>query len=118
MPALEIITNVKVDDTKAFIQDFSQKAAAILGKPVSYISASITHNESVSFGGTFEPAFRMTVISLGNVNPAANIKYSKQFFQYFKDKLGISNDRGYITYIDPGNANLGYKSTTFGEIFG
>jgi len=35
-------------------------------------------------------------MSLGNINDEANDRYSKEFFKFFKDKLRIEGDRGYM----------------------
>ncbi|KAI0082863.1 Tautomerase/MIF [Panus rudis PR-1116 ss-1] len=118
MPSLELRTNVPVKDAKAFIQDFSQFAATLLGKPLAYIAASYTYNETLAWNGTFEPAFLLNIVSLDNINPEANEKYSKELFQYFEEKLGITGSRGYISFHDPGRAYLGHKGTTFSAIFG
>ena len=34
--------------------------------------------------------------------------------EYFAKKLGAPSDRGYIAFIDPGRANIGYVDHTFG----
>ena len=38
-------------------------------------------------------------VSLGNINPQANAKYSKALFGFFGKKLGIKDDRGYMCVI-------------------
>lgn len=67
--------------------------------------------------------------SLDNLNPDANEKYSKVFSEFFAEKLGAGNDRGYMyvlknsiystiplthmnmtfysTFVDPGRAYIG-----------
>ncbi|KAI0087774.1 Tautomerase/MIF superfamily [Irpex rosettiformis] len=118
MPSLELKTNVKLDDPKAFLVEFSKFAAETLGKPESYIVVSYTHQEFMAWHGTFDPAYLLSVVSLGNINPEANITYSKKFSDFFQTKLGAPSTRGYISLIDPGIENLGYSGTTFGTIFG
>ncbi|VDC03934.1 unnamed protein product [Peniophora sp. CBMAI 1063] len=118
MPSLVLKTNVKVDDVKSFSLEFSKTGAQILGKPENYISVAYDYNEFLTFQGTFDPAFLLVVSTLGNLSPEKNEKYSKEFFDFFKEKLGISGDRGYITFYDPGNSNFGHQGTTFGTIFG
>ncbi|EJD06168.1 Tautomerase/MIF [Fomitiporia mediterranea MF3/22] len=113
MPALQLTTNVKIDDVKAFSLEFSKIAAEALGKPESYISVCYTYNESLTFAGSFEPAFLLSIISLGNLNPQANAKYSKALTEFFEKKLGLKNNRGYITFVDPGREFLGYQGATF-----
>ncbi|KAL1685590.1 Tautomerase/MIF superfamily [Schizophyllum commune] len=136
MPVLDLTVNVQIPDAKALSLELSKVGAKILGKPESYISVLIKVNETLTFGGTHDPAFQLVITSLGNVNPAANEKYSKAFSEFLKEKLGLPNDRGYMfvhllplhqirmlthhlrAFIDPGNANLGYQGTTFATIFG
>lgn len=36
---------------------------------------------------------------MDNINVEANEKYSKAFFDFFKEKLGISGDRGYMFVV-------------------
>ncbi|KAF9466246.1 Tautomerase/MIF superfamily [Collybia nuda] len=117
MPSLELTTNVKVDDPKAFALEFSKLGAATLGKPEGYITVSVTYNPTLTFAGTFDPAFTMTVVSLDNLNDSANEGYSKKFFDFFKEKLAVPGDRGYITFMDPGRGFLGHQGTTFATIF-
>ncbi|PFH52482.1 hypothetical protein AMATHDRAFT_140110 [Amanita thiersii Skay4041] len=118
MPYLQLTTNVKVEDPKGFAREFSKLGAEVLGKPEGYISVSIAQNDTLTFGGSFDPAFQLLVISLDNINPQVNEVYSKKFFQFFKDKLNIPDNRAYITFIDPGRANIAHQSTTFATIFG
>ena len=47
---------------------------------------------------------------LDNINRQANERYSKAFFEYFQQRLGVSANRGYITFVDPGRENLGYAT--------
>ena len=169
MPGLDLKTNVTVADEKAFCVEFSKVsrvdatrlashaqaqrcpkfAADTLGKPESYISVSLDHSKPLTFKGTFEPAFLLTIvsliwliypvllptrtaqISLDNLQPEKNEKYSKAFFEFFKEKLGVPGDRGYVyvthshhkhrsgiesedsTFIDPGRSHIGYVALTF-----
>lgn len=39
-----------------------QVGAKALGKPEAYITVSITHNKTLTFGGTLEPAFALVVV--------------------------------------------------------
>ncbi|KAK7006751.1 Tautomerase/MIF superfamily [Favolaschia claudopus] len=105
MPYLELMVNIQV-------------GAEILGKPEAYITTSITYNKTLTFAGTLDPAFALTIISLGNLSAEKNERYSAALAQFFKDKLGIASDRGYINFHDPGNGYLGFKGTTFATIFG
>ncbi|KAI0806896.1 Tautomerase/MIF [Fomes fomentarius] len=116
MPALDLRTNVDVADKKAFVLEFSKFSAETLGKPEAYISVHLDDNKPLTFNGTFDPAFLLSIVSLDNLPPEKNEQYSKAFFAYFKEKLGVPDDRGYITFIDPGRANIGYVSFDLSRI--
>ncbi|KAF9533575.1 Tautomerase/MIF superfamily [Crepidotus variabilis] len=118
MPTLNFVTNIELPDRKAFALEFSKFGAKLLGKPEGYISVLVTYNDTLTFAGTFDPAFSLRIDSLDNINPTINEVYSQEFTKFFKEKLGIPNDRGYITFIDPGRANIAFQGTTFETIFG
>ncbi|KAI0792798.1 Tautomerase/MIF [Abortiporus biennis] len=118
MPSLELKTNVKLDDPKAFVVEFSKFSAEVLGKPIAYICVSYTYNEYLAWEGTFEPAFLLNIVSLDNISPKLNEEYSEKLFAFVKEKLNIDHNRGYINFSDPGRDHLGHRSTTFGSIFG
>ncbi|KAG8732733.1 hypothetical protein FRC11_011286 [Ceratobasidium sp. 423] len=122
---------------KEFILDLSKFTAKLLNKPEQYISVVYNHAATMSFHGTFDPAFLLHITSLGNINPEANEKYSKALFEYFQEKLNVPGNRGYMyapllyfitvakymprscsTFYDPGRAYLGHEGTTFATIFG
>ncbi|KAG8748219.1 hypothetical protein FRC12_013868 [Ceratobasidium sp. 428] len=121
MPSIQLSTNVKPRDEaheKELVLELSKFMAELLKKPEKYISVSYCHVPSLTFGGTLDPAFLMTITSLDNINPEANDKYSKALFDWINKSLNIPGDRGYITFYDPGRAYLGHSGTTFGTIFG
>ncbi|KAH6872103.1 Tautomerase/MIF superfamily [Coprinopsis sp. MPI-PUGE-AT-0042] len=117
MPSLDLTTNVEIGDEKAFALAFSKLGAEVLSKPEKYISVNIKYNPTLTFAGSFDPAFLLTIVSLDNINPEANAKYSEALFAFFKEKLGVPGDRGYISFNDPGRAYLGHEGTTFAQIF-
>lgn len=117
MPSLVLTTNVKIDDLPDFALHFSEFSAAVLKKPERYISVNITPDATLTFQGTLDPAFLLVVTSLDNITPELNEEYSKAFFKFFEEKLDIRDDRGYITFYDPGRAYLGYQGTTFAQYF-
>ena len=86
----------------------------VLGKPETYISIQYNYNECLSFAGTLDPAFLLVIVSfqaiyhiipyllrhvqtsLDNLTPDANEKYSAALFDYFKEKLNVKGNRGYM----------------------
>ncbi|KAJ7168357.1 Tautomerase/MIF superfamily [Mycena crocata] len=134
MPYLELLVNVEIPEETEFALEFSKVSAKTLGKPEEYITVSVTYSKTLTFAGSLDPAFALSITSLDNLNPEANEKYSAKLSEFFQDRLGIPNDRGYMsvisfrgsfytaktcfrTFHDPGRANLGFKGTTFATIF-
>ncbi|KAF9448885.1 Tautomerase/MIF [Macrolepiota fuliginosa MF-IS2] len=115
-----LIGGMQIADPKAFALEFSKFGAEVLGKPEAYITVQYQYNETITFGGTFDPAFTLKIFSLGNLSHDKNEQYSKTISEWLGKKLGLKNDRGYIVFIDPGNSYIGYvfQGTTFGTIFG
>lgn len=54
---------VPPDFLRVFANVDLQVAEKILQKPESYIAVSYTYNEYLSFGGSFDPAFLLSVVS-------------------------------------------------------
>ncbi|KAJ7287086.1 Tautomerase/MIF superfamily [Mycena rebaudengoi] len=117
MPSLVLMTNVQIPNPSEFALEFSKVSAAVLRKPEAYITVSVTYNATLTFAGTLEPAFALSVTSLDNLSPDANEEYSATLSRFFQEKLGTPADRGYITFTDPGRGYLGFKGTTFATIF-
>ncbi|KAJ7145999.1 Tautomerase/MIF superfamily [Mycena epipterygia] len=115
MPILELTTNVKVADPKAFSLALNKVTAAALGMD-GYVTVSYNYNETVTFAGTHDPAFLLRVTTLGN-GTEKNELFSKTLFAHLEEALGAPLDRGYIVFNDPGHIDLGYKGTTFATIF-
>ncbi|KAN0127572.1 Tautomerase/MIF [Lactarius tabidus] len=118
MPTLTLETNVKVPNPKEFILNMSKFSAELLKKPEKYIAISYRYNENLSFGGSFEPTFQLTVVSLDNIKVESTEGYSKDLFAFLNKTLGVPGDRGYVVFNDPGRAYIGHEGTTFAQIFG
>jgi len=117
MPYLYLVVNVQVEDSKTLIAEITELAAKTLNKPKSYVSAVCTYNETLSFAGTFEPAYNLQITSLGSFDTSeGNVAVSKTFADYIQKKFGISPTRGYIALADPGRDRMGYGGSTIGAL--
>ncbi|EKM58615.1 uncharacterized protein PHACADRAFT_207427 [Phanerochaete carnosa HHB-10118-sp] len=84
MPSLEIRANVKLDDPKKFIEEFSTFAAETLTRPLHCIVVSYTYNEHMAWDGKFDPCFLLDVLILDSIKVPEDVneQYSKAFFQF------------------------------------
>lgn len=72
-------------------------------------------NEDLYFNGSFDSAFALHVVrpgvdvpsslslanaptqsSMDNINPENNIKFSRSYFDFLEQKLGLPNNRGFM----------------------
>ncbi|TFL07759.1 Tautomerase/MIF [Pterulicium gracile] len=112
MPYVQVITNVKVEDPKALILEFSKLSSAALGKPEVYMALSYEYNEYLIFDGNFDPAFSVNLTCAGALDEMKNDDVTKTLFEFLTSKLSVKPDRGYINYYDPGYGFIGYDGTT------
>jgi len=138
MPVIEIETNVKAEDSKALVVKVSKFTSQIFGKPENLVLVKYTHNEALCWGGTFDPAFVLTIVSaynhlqispwgimtgtleqneIGAFSPEKNPSIVKEFTKFLKENLGIDDKRGYIVLKDPGKDTTGYSGTTVTKLF-
>jgi phenylpyruvate tautomerase len=68
---------------------------------------------TLTFGGTFEPAFTAMIYSIGRITPQLNANTSAGLSKFFSKELGLPDDRGYIAFFDMAGSDMGYKGKTF-----
>ncbi|KAF5372877.1 hypothetical protein D9758_001550 [Tetrapyrgos nigripes] len=115
MPIVDFKTNVKIPNVEEYVKDLSKLSATLLGYPEEIICVSVLHDQPMSFKGTFDPTFLLS-ITLTESTPDNNSKLSAAYFEHFKKTLGIDDDRGYISFLDPGKSNLGFKGKTVEQL--
>ncbi|OAX39171.1 hypothetical protein K503DRAFT_690177, partial [Rhizopogon vinicolor AM-OR11-026] len=76
-------------------------------KDLKYFNVNFLYNPYLTFGGTFDPALMLNVMSLFNVNVENAVVWSKAFAEFFQEKLGAPSDRGYMAFHDPGAEFIG-----------
>ncbi|KAF5373143.1 hypothetical protein D9758_001531 [Tetrapyrgos nigripes] len=115
MPVVDFKTNVKIPNVEEYVKDLSKLSAPLVGYAEDYICVSVLHGQPMSFKGTFDPAFLLSITLIGST-PDNNSKLSAAYFEHFKKTLGIDDDRGYITFIDPEKSNVGFKGMTVEQV--
>ena len=92
-------------------------------------SVQYDYNDTITFGGSHQPAFTLTVVrwflmdicldhesfyqvSLDNLTHAQNEVYSSKFSEWLKSELNLESNRGYIVFQDPGRSHIGWDSLT------
>ena len=68
---------------------------------------------TLSFAGTFDPAFTANIYSIGKITPEMNTNTSAGLAEFLDKELGLPSDRGYISFFDMKGTNMGFKGKTF-----
>ncbi|KAL1742766.1 Tautomerase/MIF superfamily [Schizophyllum fasciatum] len=102
MPILDLTTNVKPADQRAFIVELTKKAADVLDRPVEYVQVNVNFNEHLCFGGTFDPSVQLNLTAVDRLGVTQNQTIGGKLKPFFEEKLGVPANRCYIIYYDPG----------------
>lgn len=114
----DVRTNVIVQDEYMFITDLSYTLSSRYARPDSSICVSITHSACLLFGGSFEPAYTMTITALPSlVQPTTNKRNAALIQKSMEDVLGVPPQRGLIRFVAVAEENLATNGrTVLGEI--
>ncbi|KAK7023998.1 Tautomerase/MIF superfamily [Favolaschia claudopus] len=116
MPVLELVVNIEVPDHPEVSLKLTRLAARLLNRPEARIATYISTNKTLTFAGTSEPAYLLTVIAIECLDTQANVTYSSAFAEFFESDLGLAKDRGYIIFEDPGSDRIGLEGTTWAAL--
>lgn len=114
----KLIHKIQVQDEYTFITDLSYTLSSRYARPENCVCVSITHSACLLFGGSFEPAYTMTITALPSlVQPTTNKRNAALLQKSMEDVLGVSPQRGLIKFVAVGEENLATNSrTVLGEI--
>jgi phenylpyruvate tautomerase PptA (4-oxalocrotonate tautomerase family) len=119
MPVLTIDTNVPKDKvTLDIVKRLVDVIASSLGKPKNYVVVHINAGQLMSFGGGdgFAAIGRLT--SIGQINRDTNTKTMANIASLLEKELNVPPESFYLTFEDIPPANIGWKKSTFADLFG
>ncbi|KAK2009201.1 macrophage migration inhibitory factor [Colletotrichum eremochloae] len=97
----DLRTNVIINDEFSFITDFSYQLSIRYQRPVSSIVVNLQHGACMLFGGTFEPAYTMSIHALSpEVGMAKNKRNSALLQKHLQEALGVPPARGYVKFVE------------------
>ncbi|EFQ28494.1 macrophage migration inhibitory factor [Colletotrichum graminicola] len=97
----DLRTNVIINDEFSFITDFSYQLSVRYQRPVSSIVVNLQHGACMLFGGTFEPAYTMSIHALPlEVGIAKNKRNSALLQKHLQEALGVPPARGYVKFVE------------------
>ena len=114
MPLLTIETNISLDDqdAQALCNKASAHAAALLGKPESYVMTSVENNPAMTFAGTEEPLAFLELKSIG-LPEDSTAEASRVLCELVSSETAIDPARIYIEFSDAPRKMWGWNKRTF-----
>ncbi|KAI9808118.1 MAG: hypothetical protein M1825_004575 [Sarcosagium campestre] len=111
-------TNVIVDDEYTIVTELSCYLSARYHRPESSIVVNIDHSGCLLLGGSFEPAYILTITALpSQVQPATNKRNAILIQNFVEESLGVGSSRGIIKFVPIAEGNLAMNGhTVLGEI--
>lgn len=101
MPILDLTTNVKPTDEKAFVLAFSKAAAEALDRPEEYVQVNVTYNPYLCNAGTLDPSVQLHLAAIGRLGVTQNQTIGDKLKIFFEEQLSVPKSRSRILYYDP-----------------
>jgi hypothetical protein len=96
-----------------FIQQFGSQLALRYHRPEASIALDVQHQSCLLYGGSFEPAYMMTISTLSShLQPATNKRNAAMLQRYLDETLRIPPTRGCLKFIPLGEENLAHGGLT------
>ena len=112
MPYIKIQTNAKISNSEEVLHKLSALMAAELGKPEAYVMTAFDPLESMTFGGSSEPAVFIECKSIGlNKNQTAGL--SSALCTFSNETLQVPSNRVYIEFTGAEGSMWGWDGRTF-----
>ncbi|TAQ86093.1 hypothetical protein B7494_g5588 [Chlorociboria aeruginascens] len=114
----DIRTNVIVEDEYTLTTDLSYSLSSRYQRPESSIIVTVTHSACLLYGGTFDPAYILTINALpSQLQPVTNKRNAALIQKALEDILGVAPDRGVIKFVPvPEDSYATNSRTVAGEV--
>ncbi|TLS27582.1 hypothetical protein PpBr36_05183 [Pyricularia pennisetigena] len=112
----EVKTNVILSDEFTFITELSYNLSLRYQRPVSSIVVSVQHGACMMYGGTFEPAYSLTIFALpSQLRPTTNKRNAVMIQMHMDEVLGVPSSRGIVRFVPMPEDNVAVSGRTIGS---
>lgn len=109
----DLRTNVIIKDEFSFITDLSYHLSNRYQRPISSIVINLKHGCCMMFGGSFDPAYTLTIHALPSlVQPTTNKRNAALIQKHIQDTLGVITSRGYVRFVATSEDNVAVGGKT------
>ncbi|KAH6849760.1 Tautomerase/MIF superfamily [Chaetomium sp. MPI-CAGE-AT-0009] len=96
----EVKTNVIVRDEFTFITELAYHLSTRYQRPVSSIVVTLRHSACMFWGGSFDPAYVMSVAALpSQLQPTTNRRNAALIQRHMEETLGVRPGRGLLRFV-------------------
>ncbi len=108
----------QIKDEYAFITKLSRHLSLRFSRPESHVMINVAHSACLMFGGSFDPAYTLTLTALpSQIQPTTNKRNAAVTQTFMTEALGVSAHRGVVKFVAIGEENLATNGqTVLGEI--
>ncbi len=109
---------MQVQDEFQFITDLSSQLSSRYQRSESSIVVTVSHSTCLLFGGSFDPAYTLTITALASqLQPVTNKRNAAIVAKAMEDNLGVGPERGLIKFQAIAEENVATNGKTIaGEI--
>ncbi|KAL9120718.1 MAG: hypothetical protein Q9187_002728 [Circinaria calcarea] len=109
-----IVRNILVvSDEYSFITDLSNHLSQRYSRPISSIMVTLDHSACLLYGGSFDPAYILTISALpSQVQPTTNKRNIALIQSFFSESLNVPASRGVVRFNAIPEENLGTNGVT------
>ncbi|KAK4650196.1 hypothetical protein QC762_705210 [Podospora pseudocomata] len=114
----EVKTNVIISDEFTLITELSYHLSTRYQRPVSSIVVTLQHGACMLFGGTFDPAYVMSIYALpSQLLPTTNKRNAALIQKHMEEAIGVVPARGFLRFVPTKEEHLACNGKTMaGEI--
>ncbi len=115
MPLVRLETNehLHADVQQRLCGELSRAAAAIIGKPETYVMVVVCDGRTMLHAGRPGPAAFVDVRSIGGLGPEVNRRLSESICRTLMAATKIPGDRVYLNFTDVPAGAWGHDGETF-----
>ncbi|KAK4163455.1 Tautomerase/MIF superfamily [Cladorrhinum sp. PSN259] len=114
----EVKTNVIISDEFTFITELSYHLSTRYQRPVTSIVVTLQHGACMFFGGSFEPAYVMSIFALASqLLPTTNKRNTALIQKHMEEAIAVGPSRGVLRFVPAMEEQLACNGKTVsGEI--
>lgn len=108
-----MVTERQIHDEFDFITALSYHLSTRYQRPISSIVVTLQHGACMLFGGTFDPAYVMSIFALpSELQPITNKRNAALIQKHMLEAMGVVPSRGFLRFIPTSEEHTAWNGRT------